>query len=61
MPLAHKLYLTIVHKDFEADTFYPEIDFTEWIEIDRQDITASAELGFDYSYITYERKNSSVS
>jgi dihydrofolate reductase len=56
MPLAHKLYLTIVHKDFEADTFYPEIDFSEWNEIERQDFEAVENLGFDYSYITYERR-----
>jgi dihydrofolate reductase len=55
MPLAHKLYLTIVHKDFEADTFYTEIDYSEWNEIAREDIQAIESLGFDYSYITYER------
>jgi dihydrofolate reductase len=55
MPLAHKLYLTIVHKDFEADTFYTEIDYSEWKEIAREDIQAIESLGFDYSYITYER------
>jgi len=56
MPLADKLYLTIVHKDFEADTFYTEIDYTQWKEIAREDVSANESLGFDYSYITYERK-----
>lgn len=55
MPLAHKLYLTIVHKDFEADTFYTDIDYSQWKEIGREDISATDTLGFDYSYITYER------
>jgi len=55
MPLADKLYLTIVHKDFEADTFYTNIDYSQWNEIDRQDVEAAESLGFDYSYITYER------
>ncbi len=55
MPLAHKLYLTIVHKDFEADTFYTDIDYSQWQEIAREDISATDTLGFDYSYITYER------
>ena len=35
MPLADRLYLTLVHKDFDADTFYPEINFDEWIERER--------------------------
>ncbi len=57
MPLADKLYLTIVHKDFEADTFYSEIDYAQWKEIAREDVSANESLGFDYSYITYERKH----
>lgn len=56
MPIAHKLYLTLVHKNFDADTFYPEIDFSEWQEIGRSDVDAKETLGFDYSYITYKRK-----
>ncbi|NTW23943.1 MAG: dihydrofolate reductase [Lentimicrobium sp.] len=57
MPLADKLYLTIVHKDFEADTFYTDIDYSEWKEIAREDVPAVESLGFDYSYITYEKKH----
>lgn len=30
LPLASKLYLTVIDKDFEADTFFPEIDYSEW-------------------------------
>ena len=56
MPLADKLYLTIVHKDFEADTFYSEIDYLQWKEIAREDVKATDSLGFDYSYITYKRR-----
>ncbi len=56
MPLADKLYLTFVHKDFDADTFYPAIDFEEWTEIQREDISDDGNLGFDYSYITCERR-----
>jgi len=57
MPLAHKLYLTLVHKDFEADTFYPAIDFNEWVETERELVEAKESLGFDYSYVTYSRKS----
>ena len=32
MPLADKLYITWVHKSFDADTFYPEIDPKTWEE-----------------------------
>jgi dihydrofolate reductase len=56
MHLADRLYLTIVDKDFEADIFYPEINFDEWTEVDRQDCKAMDTLGFDYSYITLNKK-----
>lgn len=57
MPLAHRLYLTVVHKDFEADTFYPEIDYSEWVETSKETIDASESLGFSYSYIIFNRKS----
>ncbi len=56
LPFTNKLLLTIVHKDFEADTFFPPINFNEWIEAEREDFFDDGKLGFDYSYITYLRK-----
>jgi dihydrofolate reductase len=55
MPLASRLYLTIVDKDYEADIFYPEINFDEWIEREREDCQAMDTLGFNYSYLTLDR------
>ncbi len=57
LPYATKLILTIVHRDFTADTFFPEIDLSQWIETEREDILDDGTLGFDYSYITYIRKS----
>jgi dihydrofolate reductase len=54
-PIAGKLFLTLVHKDFEADTFFPEIDFNEWKEVQREDLHDSKN-GFDYSNIDLVRK-----
>jgi dihydrofolate reductase len=53
MPLAQQLYLTIVKKDFEADTFYPEINYEDWEIIEREDHT-DEEL--PYFYINLKRK-----
>ena len=55
MPLADKLYITWVHKDFEADTFYPEIDPLTWEEIDREEGTDDG-LDFSYTFVTYIRR-----
>ncbi|MFW6289432.1 MAG: dihydrofolate reductase [Mariniphaga sp.] len=54
-PLAGKLYLTLVHKSFEADTFFPEIDFNDWQEVEREDLY-DHKNGFHYSNINLVRK-----
>ena len=54
-PLAGKLYLTLVHKEMEADTFFPAIDFREWKEIAREDLF-DEKNGFKYSYLDLERR-----
>jgi len=54
-PVANKLYLTIVHKDFDADVFFPEINYSEWEEISREDFY-DEKNGFNYSYINLKRK-----
>ena len=30
LPLANKLYLTVVHTEIDGDTYFPEIDESEW-------------------------------
>ena len=54
-PLAGKLYLTLVHKDMEADTFFPDINFDEWQETGREDLF-DEKNGFHYSYLDLVRK-----
>lgn len=54
-PLAGKLYLTLVHKPFDADVYFPEINYNEWTETSREDFT-DEKNNFDYSYLNLERK-----
>jgi dihydrofolate reductase len=54
-PLAGRLYLTLVHQTFDADVFFPEIDFSEWEEIEREDLS-DEKNGFHYSNINLVRK-----
>jgi dihydrofolate reductase len=56
MPIAGKLYLTRVHKTFEADTFFPEIDFTEWEEKETEKVQATEKNDFSHTYSLYIRK-----
>jgi dihydrofolate reductase len=55
LPYANKFYLTRVHKDFEADTFFPEIDFSEWKLVECEDHDPEGENDFSYSFMVYEK------
>ena len=55
LPQAERLYLTLIHDEFDGDTFFPEIDWTEWREIDRQEGMQDPGSGLRYSFIDYER------
>ena len=56
LPHANKLYLTLVHKQLEGDTFFPEINYDEWKELERTHFNAGEKNEFDHSFIIYERK-----
>ena len=55
MHLTDRSYLTIIHKSFDADTFFPEIDKTEWREVKREDFEPDEKNPLPYSFITLER------
>ena len=55
MPIANKLYITRVHKDYEADTFFPEISLTEWKLSEKIDVDDDKQNNFKYSFEIYER------
>ena len=54
-PLVQRLYLTLVHKEMEADIYFPAIDFTEWQETTREDLFDEGN-NFFYSYLDLVRK-----
>ena len=46
------IYLTIVHKDFEGDAFFPEFDLNIFKEVERKDFNSAP---IPFSFITYRR------
>lgn len=56
MKHADKLYLTRVHASFDADTYFPSINYDEWNEVEREKHTPEADDAYNFSFITLERK-----
>jgi len=54
-PVAGKLYLTLVHQDFDGDVYFPEIEYSAWNELYREDLF-DEKNSFNYSYLNLERK-----
>jgi dihydrofolate reductase len=55
LPLAGKLYLTQVHASFEADTFFPEIDFSQWKALKVEEVKAGGANQYAHTYTEFVR------
>jgi len=50
LPIAGALYLTQVHKAFDADTFFPDINFSQWKEIENEFVDAGEGNDFPHTF-----------
>lgn len=57
LPFAQILYITKVHANFDADTFFPNIDEHQWELQEVLEGTSGKELPFTFEFLTYHRKN----
>ncbi|MDX1435022.1 MAG: dihydrofolate reductase [Gammaproteobacteria bacterium] len=55
LPIAERIYLTILYARFAGDTRFPDYDASEWREIEREDFPAADGAPCPYSFITLER------
>ncbi|HNT92823.1 MAG: dihydrofolate reductase [Bacteroidales bacterium] len=61
MPLADRLLVTHIHAEFEADTYFPEIDSDEWYIAEQEDYLTEEPDQLSFSYTTYLRLEKPVS
>ena len=54
LEIVDKIYLTLVHKEFEGDTKFPDLN-KEWIEVSREDFDSDEKNEYNYSFIEYDR------
>lgn len=55
LPVAFRLYMTEIEREFEGDAFFPEFDRLLWREVSRERHTPGGTGGFDYAFVEYER------
>lgn len=50
-----RLYLTIIHHEFDGDAYFPTLMPGEWKEITRERHAVDVDNPFEYSFLTMER------
>ncbi len=56
LPLAEKMYLTLIDEEFEGDAYFPRLDWNEWIETERISYKADEKNPYSYSFVNLKRK-----
>ena len=56
LSVADRLYVTLLETYFEGDTYFPEIDDKDWLEISRTEFKPSEDIPFQFSFIILERR-----
>ena len=54
--ISNSIELTRVHHNFEADTFFPEIDFNKWDLVASEYNEKDDKNPFSFTYLTYKKK-----
>jgi dihydrofolate reductase len=52
LPVADYLHLTVIDKAFSGDTYFPQIDYTLWHEISREEVNHDPSVDFSYRFLT---------
>lgn len=56
MPLVDRIYLTQIHHKFNGDTFFPEINMGEWIEVEKRVFKPDEKNKYPFTIFTLDRK-----
>ena len=55
LEIADRLYITFIHKYFDADTFFPEVNFDKWTLVEEEKHEDEGNHGFSFAYTVYEK------
>ena len=54
LPVASRLYISEIERDFEGDAFFPEFDRSRWREVSRESRVLDGAGGFSYHFVAYD-------
>lgn len=57
LPYTKKLYLTIIEAEFKGDTYFPPLNFDNWLKVMKKKGKYNSENPYHYNYYIYQRKN----
>lgn len=57
MPYADRIYLTIVHDEFQGDAFFPEFNESAYEIIERKEFQIGENTPYPISILTYQKKS----
>ena len=55
MPIADKMYITEIDSVFQADTFFPQIDYSKWKLVSSVPGVKNEKNPFEYKHLVYEK------
>lgn len=54
LPMIDRIYLTQVHSKVNGDAWFPEVNWSEWREVGREDFKAEGANPYDYSFVIFD-------
>ncbi|TVQ76395.1 MAG: dihydrofolate reductase [Flavobacteriales bacterium] len=57
LEFADAMELTILDKDFDGDTYFPQWNTQEWEEVSSEEVTDDPDVDYTYRFVRFERKN----
>lgn len=56
LPLADRMYLTLIEEEFEGDVYFPQFDPDAWREVGREEHEPDEKNSYSYTFVRLERK-----
>lgn len=56
LPITDTLYITEIQHSFEGDTYFPEYNKEEWLEVSRKHHPTDEKHAYSFDFVVYKRK-----